>query len=476
MGTRTKKMIGIILGLGLILRCINLNQSLWLDEAINILATQKFSLLGMITEYAKSDFHPPLFFIILWGWTKVFGTGEIFVRIPSILFGLLTIYIIYVIGAKLHSRKLGLISALLLATNPLHIYYSQEARMYALACFAVSLNFFLFAKIIKNEKVSLLVLVLGNLIVLTSDYVAYLIFPAQLIFLILNKQSKAFSIWVKGFFAASIIWTVWIGVLLDQLKIGFQTSANLPAWKTVVGGFDIKAVPLTFIKFIIGRISLDNKLTYLSIIAPICLFFILLIIKGLKGTQNLFKNLLLSWLLIPIALASVFSLVIPIFSYFRLLFTLPPFLILVSLGVFSFKHRLKYLILGLILFTQITSSLIYLFNTKYQREDWKGLVGYLSSQPDKIVLFESTGVLPPFEYYAKNKITALGALKTFPARNSDDVIDIKLLTAHNIFLIDYLIDISDRKRLVKEQLLKLNAQLIEVKDFHGVGFVYHYVK
>ena len=87
-----------ILLIAFILRVINLNQSLWLDEAINVLATQNFSFLGIITEYAKADFHPPGWFIILWFWGKLFGYSEIAVRIPSVIFGVITIYITYLIG------------------------------------------------------------------------------------------------------------------------------------------------------------------------------------------------------------------------------------------------------------------------------------------------------------------------------------------------------------------------------------------
>ena len=126
-------MIWLILLLGIFLRLISLNQSLWLDEAIIVNATSTNSFLGMITEYSKADSHPPGFLAILWIWTKIFGTGEVIVRLPSVIFGIVTVGITYLIGKKLRSAKLGLLAALLLAVNPLHIYYSQEARMYSLA-------------------------------------------------------------------------------------------------------------------------------------------------------------------------------------------------------------------------------------------------------------------------------------------------------------------------------------------------------
>src|SRR5437868_983151 len=112
-------MIWVILAVATLLRSISLNQSLWLDEGINVLATTQFSFLGMITEYAKADFHPPLFFMILWPWTKIFGISEIAVMIPYVILRVITIYITYLIGKKIHSQRLGLIAGFLLAINPL---------------------------------------------------------------------------------------------------------------------------------------------------------------------------------------------------------------------------------------------------------------------------------------------------------------------------------------------------------------------
>ena len=94
------------------------------------------------------------------------------------------------------------------------------------------------------------------------------------------------------------------------------------------------------------------------------------------------------------------------------------------------------------------------------------------------VLFESSGTLPPFDYYAKNSINALGALKEFPAGSNKDLINLEDISqsSKDIFLVDYLVEISDPDRLVDGKLKSLGYKISETKDFHGVGFVYHYVK
>ncbi len=462
-----------------ILRIINLNQSLWLDEAINVLATKNYSLLGMITEYAKADFHPPGYFIIIWIWTKIFGTGEIAVRIPSLIFGVLTIYVVYLIGKKLYSKTLGFLSAFLLAINPLHIYYSQEARMYSLATLAVSLNVLLFIRLIKGEKFNSFFLIVGSFLVLLSDYVSYFIFPAQFIFLLILKKKEIFNKWFTSLLFALLLFSLWMPIFLDQLNVGSVTSERLPAWKLIVGGFDFKAVPLTFVKFIIGRISYPDKFIYTAVLLPVCLLFLFIILRGIKFIKDLERNLLIIWLGIPIILGTIISFIIPIFSYFRMLFILPAFIFTVALGIISFNSRLRIIILVIVTLIQLYSTSVYLFNPSYQREDWKGLVKFLiSSDKNSLVLFESSGTLPPFNYYAKGTLNAKGALRDFPVKDAKGLADLENFSKglKDLYLVDYLIDISDPKGLVKEKLNMLGFQLVEIKDFHGVGFLYHYAK
>jgi len=78
-------MIYIIIAISLVLRLVNLNQSLWLDEAVQAI-TAKGPFLGIFEEL-RGDFHPPLYHILLWGWVRIFGASEVSLRMPSVIFG-----------------------------------------------------------------------------------------------------------------------------------------------------------------------------------------------------------------------------------------------------------------------------------------------------------------------------------------------------------------------------------------------------
>lgn len=471
-------MIWLILVFSLLLRLISLDQSLWLDEAINILAAKSYSLPEMIREYARADFHPPGYFIILWLWTKIFGYSEISSRLPSVIFGFLTVYLTYLLGKKLHSVKLGLIAALLLAINPLHLYYSQEARMYAFATFAVVLNFYFFLKLIKHESRAIIYYALSLALLISSDYLAYFVLPAQVILLLISRSTVVIKQWVLSSIPAALLLVIWSPNLFSQLGIGLGTANDLPAWREVVGSFSIKSVMLTYVKFIIGRISYPDKLVYLATFLPIGLLYAWLIFRGIWKGEKV-RNILLIWLLVPLMIAVIISLFIPIYSYFRLLFLLPLFILLVSLGIILFKNRLYHIFYLSVVAVAVFCTSVYLFNPAYQREDWKGAVALVATKPKtSVVIFESNEAFSPFKYYSQDKNLGVGGLKNVPARSSADVIDLEsqLQDKDEILLFEYLVDITDPKRELSKKILQLGYIQKNIYNFHGVGFVYQYVK
>ncbi len=475
MGRSTQKLIlPSILALGGLIRIINLDQSLWLDEAINVLATKEFSLWGMLTEYATADFHPPGYFVVLWIWTHFFGISEVVVRAPSVIFGLLTIFLIYQLGVSLHSRRLGLISAIFLAVNPLHIYYSQEARMYAFATFAVLLNILFFWKLLQGHRVKL-VFFLSTLLVLSADYVAYMVFPFQLLMVLIGPR-KYLKTWVFLMFLSLLCFIWWVPIFFMQLGIGTDAAKDVPGWKNVVGGIGVKELVLTFVKFAIGRISNSNDLLYAILVAPIGLLYVVLVSKAWVLLDPFRRRFLAFGIIVPLALAGSVSLIVPIYNYFRVLFVLPIFLTFLGVGAISLSRLQRKVVITVICLVSLISTTIYIVNPAFQRENWKGLVKYLEQESSSSVLFESTGSFRPFDYYAK--IPGIATLKSFPALVEDDVVDLEevLRGSKSVYLLNYLVEVSDPNRFVDIRLRELGYSITETKDFAGVGFLFKYSK
>ncbi len=118
--------------LALALRAARLDfQPLWWDEGYSVwFATHALADMARLT---AEDIHPPLYYALLRVWTQLFGPGPISLRLLSVVFGVLAIPVVYMAARRiLNSRRAAIIAALLLAINPLHVYYSQEVRMYGL--------------------------------------------------------------------------------------------------------------------------------------------------------------------------------------------------------------------------------------------------------------------------------------------------------------------------------------------------------
>jgi len=128
----------LVVAIGAALRFAQLGQeSLWVDEAASLHYVQTYSLVELIVEVPLVETHPPLYYLILDGWTQLAGTSPVALRFPSAVFGLGSVGLVYLLGLELGSRRLGLLGAALLALSRFHVGFGQQARMYSLLTCAV---------------------------------------------------------------------------------------------------------------------------------------------------------------------------------------------------------------------------------------------------------------------------------------------------------------------------------------------------
>jgi len=118
-------------------------QSLWNDEGNSARLSER--KLDLILAGTASDIHPPAYYLLLHCWQALFGQSEWALRSLSVLAGSTLVLFTYLLGRFLFGEAVGLMAAFLGALSPFAIYYSQEARMYALlaAVFAASTFFLL---------------------------------------------------------------------------------------------------------------------------------------------------------------------------------------------------------------------------------------------------------------------------------------------------------------------------------------------
>lgn len=426
-------MIILILFTALILRLISINQSLWLDEATTALVA-KMSLSDLFTKFLPGDFHPPLYYVIINQWTRLFGYSEVSLRFPSILFGVASVFIVYLIGKELLDKKVGLIASLFLATSGLHIYYSQEARMYSLATFLVVLavNFF-----IKQKWIwfSILMLLIG-----LTDYVSLFIAPVFLI--VRYKQWKkvilAYTPLIIGFL-------VWSPIFIKQLVAGVSVQGT--NWWNILGTATFKNTALIPVKFIIGRITFDNKVIYLAVIGISMAIFSYLLFKAKNTSKTIWV-----WLLVPIAIGVVVSFNIPTLSYFRFLFCLPALYVLLAQGIEK-SGKFKRLFMFLVVMINLICTGYYLMTPRFYREDWRWAANSLGA--NKIV-FPANSQKEALIYYGKG----------------DQIVSTDQLGKEDreIWLSRYVSEIFDPYDATRMKIENLGYNKVSEANFNGVVF------
>jgi 4-amino-4-deoxy-L-arabinose transferase-like glycosyltransferase len=140
--------LAALLLLGAILRFATLDlQSYRYDEAVTVGRVLHPSLFDTLAAVPRSESTPPLYYALAWLWSRAFGSGEVGLRSLSALAGTASIAVVYLDARALPlPRRTGLIAAAIVAVNPVLIWFSQDARAYALVFLFTALSFLFFAR------------------------------------------------------------------------------------------------------------------------------------------------------------------------------------------------------------------------------------------------------------------------------------------------------------------------------------------
>ena len=121
-------------------------QSYHHDEIVTASRVLRADFWHAMDAVGFSESAPPLYYALAWLWTQLTGTGEFGLRSLSAVAGIATVPVAYLIGVELRDRRAGLAAAALVAVNPMLLWYSQEARGYALLVLFTSLSLLYFLR------------------------------------------------------------------------------------------------------------------------------------------------------------------------------------------------------------------------------------------------------------------------------------------------------------------------------------------
>lgn len=141
-----------ILALATTLRMTKIGEDpLWLDEKGHLEAATAPNLSSLFEQVSRHAAATPMDYLLLRIYIELTGAKTLLaLRIPYVIYGILTIFFAFMLGRQIHNTSSGLLSAYFLAISFTHIYYSQEIRFYALSALIGTVNTWVFLSVWKN--------------------------------------------------------------------------------------------------------------------------------------------------------------------------------------------------------------------------------------------------------------------------------------------------------------------------------------
>jgi mannosyltransferase len=158
-------------------------QSFWYDEAYTPVHVLHSGLGATLRSMVHSENTPPLWYILIWLWSRVFGTGVVALRSLSALAGVGTVAVCWALGRELGGRRTAIVLSAIVAVNPLFVWYSQEARAYALFALLSALSLLWFSRAWRDPRPRTLAAwsVWSVLALLTHYFAAFLAGPEAIL-------------------------------------------------------------------------------------------------------------------------------------------------------------------------------------------------------------------------------------------------------------------------------------------------------
>ncbi len=413
---RSRAALLLILLLGAGLRLYRLDgQSLWYDELTTI-NRAAMPVKEMLDNLLAIHNHVPLYFLFMRGWLHL-GNNAFIARYFSVIWGVMTLALIFRTGYFLYGRKVGLTAAALLAITPFHIWYSQEARMYAFLTAVILLVHWFLVRLLRREsRWDWLGYTLSMLLAVYTHYFALLILLAHYIFFALHyrRLKSLFWKWMAYSSLIAALFLVWIRAIMSATGLG----SMVPGWITTIHALE---PALTLLSFSVGP-TIDSVQWFWYVPAAIYLCGLVVAywlsarkVDSLSGEPNRWADQALwSWLLIPPLIVYLVSLrwssarQVAVYMDRYLIIVLPAMILLAARGLVYGGQRRRWLWLVSVLLVAVFAALslknMY-FDPDYAREDWQETAVRLAQElrSGDVVLVRPDLILP-LAYYVSTPL------------------------------------------------------------------------
>jgi uncharacterized membrane protein len=241
----------VILAVAVVLRYSYLSRDgIWLDESMSWWVTAADWRRVLQAEVTN----PPFYYVLLYPWVGLFGRTEEGLRAFSATFSVISVLLVYLLGRRLFSQRVGLIAAAFQAIATFQIEYAQEARTHALLVsilLTLTLVLWKAAGSGRGERLRwwIAYAVLASVSFYTH-FIAFFFVAAHGIFVLLQRR-KDLLLWFTAAGAAGVIgFAPWLWQMLETAAGGGQARR-----------YPLLKIPQTYFSFLFGDtlIPLDER-------------------------------------------------------------------------------------------------------------------------------------------------------------------------------------------------------------------------
>ncbi len=386
-------------GLTFALRLFRLDfQSLWRDE-IDAIRFASVPLPDLLLTFVQPGQNGPLYHLLLRCWLSLVGDSGFSLRFFSLIFGVLAVPLIFRLARRLFPSQPGVawLAALLAATSPYLVWYSQEGKMYALvvALILLSMDRYLVA-LERGEWGRWLAYVVVTAAAAYIHFVAALIIPAQgLAFFALDGSCRRrWKPWLASLIALTL---PYLPLLIWQLPLLLQPGET---------GFRFVPLPEMLASLLYSySLGVAQIVPWWGLAPFVGLLLAASLVWWERPVRSVSPAFLLCWLLVPVAGLFLVSLSRPLYTARYLIFVLPAYLLLLARGVVVVARQSRALAGSLAAVVLVMNGWgLWLQATTPMKADFRAATRYVLDRlsPGEVVLFQIPYGRYSFDYYARH--------------------------------------------------------------------------
>jgi 4-amino-4-deoxy-L-arabinose transferase-like glycosyltransferase len=408
--THVRPLLGLVLAVAALVRFYRLGaSSLWIDEAASV-ALVRMPWARFAHTLWTYEANMTLYYLLLRPWT-VLGTSELVLRSLSAILGVAGVAALYCLGRRLRGEGTALLAAALFSVHLLHVWGSQEARTYSLVALLVILSTHLFVNAVAapHDRRRWAAYVAVSVLAVYAHLFAVLVLGAQWVAL---GRSRAGAIGARRILIVGLV----LGIALLPLGLFVLLHDH--------GQLD-------WIRYFFNPGFVAFSLLMLHGLNPLLVILVLIglvraaLAVGRDDDEAWAARLLASWLVFPIVLVILVSLVKPVFFFRYFGICVPPLLLLAAgeltrpLSASKTRRVLRWSVA--VLTIALSSLVTFGFLTKGFQDwagDWRGATEHIlaNAQEGDALVFDVTGGFDAFRYYAERVPSAnrTAPVTTFP--------------------------------------------------------------